>query len=310
MIRDMTMTESQSRLTGDPRGDATLRLGIPKGSLQDSTIDLFDRAGYHISLRDRSYFPEINDPDMSAVMFRAQEMSRYVEDGVIDLGITGHDWVVENGSDVHEVCELTYSKATSRPARWVLAVPEESSVRTVADLAGGIIATELVGTTRRWFDAQGVTVKKVEFSWGATEVKARLVDAIVDVTETGSSLRANKLRVIDTILESTTRLIANRAAWANAAKRAKIEDLALLLRGAIAARAKVGLKMNVERNILPKILDLLPSEKSPTVNALADETWVAVEVIIDESVERELVPQLHRAGATGIFSYPLNKVIS
>ena len=310
MIRDMTMTESQSRLTGDPRGDATLRLGIPKGSLQDSTIDLFDRAGYHISLRDRSYFPEINDPDMSAVMFRAQEMSRYVEDGVIDLGITGHDWVVENGSDVHEVCELTYSKATSRPARWVLAVPEESSVRTVADLAGGIIATELVGTTRRWFDAQGVTVKKVEFSWGATEVKARLVDAIVDVTETGSSLRANKLRVIDTILESTTRLIANRDAWANAAKRAKIEDLALLLRGAIAARAKVGLKMNVERNILPKILDLLPSEKSPTVNALADETWVAVEVIIDESVERELVPQLHRAGATGIFSYPLNKVIS
>ncbi len=289
--------------------DALLRIGLPKGSLQDSTIDLFGRAGYKVSLRDRSYFPEIDDPQLQAVMFRAQEISRYVEDGVIDLGITGYDWIMENGSDVHEVCELVYSKVSARPACWVLAVPEESDIHKPEDLAGGIIATELVQTTSRYFAEKSIPIRKVEFSWGATEVKARLVDAIVDVTETGSSLRANKLRVIDTILTSTTRLVANHEAWADPRKRQKIEDLALLLRGAINARSKVGLKMNVPRAKLDEILALLPSEKSPTVNELADPEWVAVETIVEEHVEREMVPRLSRAGATGIFSYDLMKVI-
>ncbi len=239
---------------------APLRIGIPKGSLQDATADLFRRAGYDLRINERSYFPEIDDPTIECVMFRAQEMSRYVEDGVVDLGITGHDWVMENASTVHEVCELTYSKRTSRPARWVLAVPEESDIRKTEDLAGGIIATELVNTTRRFFADRGIDVRKVEFSWGATEVKARLVDAIVDITETGSSLKANKLREIDTILVSTTRLIANVDAWADQAKRERIEDLAMLLRGAIAARKLVGLKMNVPRVKLDGILAVLPSE--------------------------------------------------
>ena len=243
-------------------------------------------------------------------MFRAQEMSRYVEDGVIDVGITGYDWIVENGSDVHEVCELAYSKSTLRAARWVLAVPEESDCRRPEDLAGGIIATELLRTTTRYFQERGIKTRKIEFSWGATEAKARLVDAIVDVTESGSSLRANKLRVIDTVLVSTTRLIASHEAWKNPDQRHKIEDLALLLRGAIVARTKVGLKMNVPRDHLADILALLPAEQSPTVNALADDQWVAVEIIVDESVERELVPPLSRAGARGIFSYSLNKVVS
>lgn len=286
-----------------------LRIGLPKGSLQDSTIDLFDRAGYTVRVRDRSYFPTVDEPQFEMVLFRAQEMSRYVEDGVLDIGITGHDWVVENGSDVHEVCELTYSKATSRPARWVLAVPEESAVNQPEDLKDGIIVTELVHTTQRYFDKRQIPVKKIEFSWGATEVKARLVDAIVDITETGSSLRANNLRVVDTIMTSTTRLIANHKAWADARKRGMIQDLALLLRGAIAARSKVGLKMNAPRARLEDILALLPAEKSPTVNALADDHWIAIEVIVDEQLERELVPRLVRAGATGIFSYNLNKVI-
>lgn len=292
-----------------PTTPNVLRIGIPKGSLQDSTVDLFTRAGYKLNISDRSYFPSIDDPQLVPIMFRAQEMSRYVEDNVIDVGITGHDWIHENESDVHEVCELEYSKATRHPVRWVLAVPEESAIKSATDLAGGIIATELVGTTRRYFQKLGVAVKKVEFSWGATEVKARLVDAIVDVTETGSSLRANKLRIVDTILTSTTRLVANHKAWADPFKRNKIEDLALLLKGAINAREKVGLKMNVPRAKLPSILAVLPAEKSPTVNQLADEQWVAVEVIVEERVERELVPQLVRAGATGIFSYSLNKVV-
>ncbi|MFA9477208.1 ATP phosphoribosyltransferase [Phycisphaerales bacterium AB-hyl4] len=286
-----------------------LRIGIPKGSLQDATVDLFDRAGYNINISSRSYFPEIDDPQLSAVMFRAQEMSRYVEDGVIDLGITGQDWIIENESDVHEVCELSYSKATAKPVRWVLAVPEESDYHKPEDLAGGIIATELINTTRRYFEQQQIAVKKVEFSWGATEVKARLVDAIVDVTETGSSLRANKLRVIDELLTSTTRLIANKQAWADPARRQKIEDLAVLLQGAIAARSKVGLKLNVPRASLEAVLAILPAEQSPTINDLADGAWVAIEVVVDERVERELVPSLRRAGATAIFSYPLNKVV-
>jgi ATP phosphoribosyltransferase len=288
--------------------DQVLRIGLPSGSLQDSTIDLFDRAGYTIRVRPRSYFPDIDDPQLACVLFRAQEISRYVEDGVIDLGITGHDWITENGSDVQEVAELVYSKSTARPTRWVLCVPEESPVRKPEDLAGGIVATELMNATRRYFADRNIDVK-VEFSWGATEVKARLIDAIVDVTETGSSIRANNLRIIDEVLTSTTRLIANHDAWKDPVKRDKMESLALLLRGAINARAKVGLKMNVPRDKLDDILGLLPSAQSPTVNPLADDQWVAVEIIVDEPAERELVPQLHRAGATGIFSYPLNKVI-
>jgi ATP phosphoribosyltransferase len=289
--------------------DALLRIGIPKGSLQDATVDLFGRAGYNITIPSRSYFPRIDDPELAAVMFRAQEISRYVEDGVIDLGITGHDWVVENGSDVHEVCELRYSRATSNPATWVLAVPEESEYQKPEDLAGGIIATELIGTTKRYFEGRKIDVKKVEFSWGATEVKARLVDAIVDITETGSSLRANKLRVIDTLLTSTTRLIANKQAWNDPKKRAKIEDLSLLLLAAIDAKSKVGLKMNVPRATLDEVLKLLPAEQSPTVNDLADKAWVAIEVVLEARIERDLCPALKRAGATAIFSYPLNKVI-
>ena len=286
-----------------------LRFGIPKGSLQQSTIELLDRAGYNISTTNRSYAPDIDDPEIECVMFRAQEMSRYVEDGVIDLGITGHDWIIENGSDVHEVCELHYSKTTDQPTRWVLAVPDESQFQKPEDLAGGIIATELVNTTRQYFERLNIPVKKVEFSWGATEVKARLVDAIVELTETGSSIRANKLRVIDTLLTSTTRLIVNHESWSQQQKKNKIENLALLLKGAIAARSKVGLKMNVPHAQLDRVLKILPSEKSPTVSQLADEGWVAVEVLLDEKVERDMVPLLHRAGATAIFSYPLNKVV-
>jgi ATP phosphoribosyltransferase len=288
---------------------ALLRVGIPKGSLQDSTVDLLDRAGYNIRVPSRSYFPEIDDDDLSAVMFRAQEMSRYVEDGVVDLGITGQDWINENGSDVVELCELVYSKATQKPVRWVLVVPEESGIDRVEDLAGGIIATELVHTTRQFFDERGVNVKKVEFSWGATEVKARLVDGIVDVTETGSSLKANNLKVLETLMHSTTKLVVNREAWDDSEKRRKVEDLATLLQGAMTARSMVGLKMNVPRVRLDTVLAELPAEKSPTVNDLADETWVAVEVIVEEQTERNLVPALRRAGATGIVSYSLNKVI-
>ncbi|MHC4294215.1 MAG: ATP phosphoribosyltransferase [Planctomycetota bacterium] len=285
-----------------------LVLGIPKGSLQESTLDLFERAGYRISVPARSYFPSIDDEQISVVLFRAQEMSRYVEDGVLDAGLTGYDWIMENGSDVTEVAELVYSKQRAVPARWVLAVPAESSVQNPADLDGGIVATELIEVTRKYFAEKALNVK-VEFSWGATEVKARLVDAIVDVTETGSSLRANKLRVIDTIMTSTTRFIANNDAMGIDWKREKIENIALLLRGAIDARAKVGLKMNVPRKNLKEVCKVLPAEKSPTVSALADEDWVALEVIVAEHVERELVPQLKRAGATAIFTYPLNKVI-
>ena len=283
-------------------------LGIPKGSLQDSTLDLFTRAGYNISISSRSYFPTIDDPQMSAMMFRAQEMSRYVEDGVLDVGLTGADWILENGSDVVEVAELVYSKQRLVPIRWVLAVPEESRITKPQDLDGGIVATELVNVTRKYFADRGLNVK-VEFSWGATEIKARLLDGIVDVTETGSSIKANKLRVIDTILTSTTRLIANREAFKIDWKREKIENMALLLRGAIDAREKVGLKMNVPRKSLDAVAALLPAEKSPTVSALADPAWVAIEVIVHEQIERDLVPQLKRAGATGIITYPLNKVI-
>ncbi len=285
-----------------------LVLGIPKGSLQDSTLSLFASAGYNIQVSSRSYFPAIDDDRISVIMFRAQEMSRYVEDGIVDVGLTGHDWVVENGSDVITVAELVYSKQKLAPARWVLCVPEESGVQNVKELEGGVIATELVNVTKKYFADKGVNVK-VEFSWGATEVKARLLDGIVDITETGSSLKANKLRVLDTIMTTATRLIANKSAMTIDWKRDKIENIAILLKGAIDAREKVGLKMNVPRSSLSAVTAILPSEKSPTVSPLADGEWVALEVIVPERIERELVPQLKRAGATGIITYPLNKVI-
>ncbi|NLW84664.1 MAG: ATP phosphoribosyltransferase [Phycisphaerae bacterium] len=285
-----------------------LKLGIPKGSLQNATFDLFEKAGFNISGFERSYFPRIDDPQIQLILLRAQEMSRYVAEGVLDAGFTGHDWIIENASDVHEVCPLQYSKATANPARWVLAVPNESDVQKPEDLAGGIVATELVNATRRYFEQKNVKVK-VEFSWGATEVKARLVNGIVELTETGSSLKANNLRIIDTILVSTTRFIANHSAWKDDFKRHKIENIAILLNAAIDARTLVGLKLNVPKHNLQAILDLLPAEKSPTVSSLADSEFVAVEILVEESVERELIPQLKRAGASGIFTYPLNKVI-
>lgn len=285
-----------------------LVLGIPKGSLQESTLDLFKRAGYRITIPARSYSLSIDDEQMAGVLFRPQEMSRYVEDGVIDFGLTGYDWIVENGSDVVEVAELVYAKQRLGPVRWVLAVPEEGPVRTVADLEGGIVATELVQVTRKYFAEKKVNVK-VEFSHGATEAKARIVDGIVDVTETGTSLRANALRIVDTVLASSTRVIANREAMKIDWKRRKIENIAMLLQGAVEARGKVGLKMNVERKNLAAITELLPAEKSPTISELADPDWVAVEVVVEEHIERELVPQLRRAGASGIITYALSKVI-
>ncbi|MCZ6546415.1 MAG: ATP phosphoribosyltransferase [Chloroflexi bacterium] len=288
-----------------------LKLGLPKGNLQDATIDLFHRAGFDIQVSSRSYFPTIDDPELSCIMFRAQEMARYTEDGVLDCAITGYDWIRETESDVHEVGEMQYSKVSSRPARWVLAVPNESEVQTPEELEGGVIATELVNTTRRFFEQRGVNVK-VEFSWGATEVKARILDAIVDVTETGSSLRANNLRIVEEILSSTPRFIANREAWADPKKREKIEAINMLLQGAIDARSKVGLKLNVPRAKLDDVLAVIGSfgEHSPTMSPLTDDDWVALDVILEERAEREAIPLLQRAGASGFVSYPLNKVIS
>ena len=289
---------------------STLRLGLPSGSLQQSTIELFGRAGYRINIAERSVFPRIDDDKLSAVFFRAQEISRYVVDNIIDCGLTGYDYVVENGNekDVIEICELTYSRASGNPYRWVLAVPDESPIRRAEDLAGKIIATELANTTRRWFAAKNINVT-VEFSWGTTEIKARLLDAIVEGTETGNSLRANNLRIVDTVLTSTTRFVANKSAWEVPWKREKMENIAMLLKGAIEARAKVGLKMNVPEDRLNEVVGFLPAEKSPTVSRLADSEWVAIEVILEEKQERELIPRLKRAGATGIITYPLNKVI-
>ncbi len=289
----------------------TLRVGLPSGSMQQSTIDLFARAGYKISMQDRSVFPRIDDDKISTILFRSQEVSRYVADGIIDCGLCGHDWVVENGNekDVVEICDLTYSRGSTNPAKWVLCVPDESPIRTPQDFAGKIIATELVNVTRRYFADRGVKDVTVEFSWGTTEVKARILDGIVDLTETGSSIRANNLRIIDTLLTSNIRFIANKEAWAVAWKREKMENIAMLLQGAIQARAKVGLKMNVPENKLAEVVGFLPAEKSPTVSRLSDKDWVAVEVILEEKQERELIPRLKRAGATGIITYPLNKVI-
>jgi ATP phosphoribosyltransferase len=285
-----------------------LKLGIPTGSLQKATIKLFEKAGFGIVEAQRSFQPRIDDEQINLTMLRAQEMSRYVAGGELDAGITGYDWIMENQSDVMEVAELPYSKATTEPTRWVLAVPDESKVKRAADLRGGIVATELVRVTQKYFTDKNIDVK-VEFSWGSTEVKARLVDAIVELTETGTSLAANNLRIIDTVITSTTQLIANKKAWNDKFKREKIENIAILLKAAIEARSKVGLKMNIKKDDLGKVIKILPAEKSPTISSLADENYIAIEVIIDDKIERTLVPALKRAGASGIITYPLNKVI-
>jgi ATP phosphoribosyltransferase len=270
----------------------TLRLGIPAGSLQEATAELFRRAGYKLTFSSRSYYPAIDDQEIECLLIRAQEMARYVQDGILDAGLTGHDWIVEHNADVEEVAELVFSKVSRRPVRWVLCVPEDSPVRTVQDLAGKRIATEAVGLTTQFLKRHGVEAR-VEFSWGATEVKPpRLADAIVEVTETGSSLRANNLRIVAEVLTSTTRFIANRASYADAWKRQKIDDLVLMLRGALAADGKVGLMMNVPRECLAKVLALLPALQNPTISSLADEQWVDVNTVLDESVVRHIIPRL------------------
>jgi ATP phosphoribosyltransferase len=301
------MTEND-RMKSQPK-TPMLRMGLPKGSLQSATLEKMAKAGFHITISSRSYVPYVDDDELEVRLIRAQEVSRYVEHGYLDCGITGHDWIVENGSDIHEIGEFIFSKATRQPARWVLAVPEESSIKAIQDLEGKRIATEVVQLTHRFLEQHGVKAA-VEFSWGATEVKAHeLVDAIVELTETGASLRANKLRIVATLLESTPRLIANHKAWLDPWKRNKLEKLALLLKGALEAESKVGLKMNIAQKDLAKLLQSLPALRNPTVSSLSLSGWVAVETVIDEHVVRELLPQLKAAGAEGIIEYPLNKVI-
>ncbi|HTT21489.1 MAG TPA: ATP phosphoribosyltransferase [Candidatus Sulfotelmatobacter sp.] len=286
-----------------------LKLGIPKGSLQDATIELFARAGWKITLGSRSYVPAIDDAEIECLMVRAQEMARYVETGALDVGITGHDWVVETGADVEELAELVYAKQRLARVRWVLAVPEDSAIREAADLNGKIIATEVVRITEGYLARFGVKAR-VEFSWGATEVKVpRLADAIVEVTETGSSLRANRLRIVDTVLESATVFIANKNAIADGWKREKAENLILMLKGAIAAASRVGLLLNVMREDLPGVLEVLPALKKPTISALSDPDWVALNTIIEEAVVRQILPKLKAAKAQGIVEYPLNKIV-
>src|SRR6266852_943450 len=286
-----------------------LRLGIPAGSLQEATGDLFRKSGYKLTFSGRSYYPAIDDPEIHCTLIRAQEMPRYVQDGSLDCGLTGHDWVLENDAKVVELAELIFSKVSKRPVRWVLAVPNDSAVQTVRDLAGKRIATEVVNLTRRWLGQQGVEAH-VEFSWGATEVKPpRLADAIVEVTETGSSLRANNLRIIAELLQSTTRFISNERAYADRWKKQKMDDLILMLQGAMAAEGKVGLMMNVRNADLPAVLRIRPALHTPTISSLSDPEWVDVNTIIDENVVRHIVPQLKQAGARGIVEYPLNKII-
>ncbi|WP_347488158.1 ATP phosphoribosyltransferase [Desulfoscipio sp. XC116] len=288
---------------------AKLRLGLPKGSLQESTFQLFKRAGFHISVRSRSYYPSIDDPEIEVILMRAQEIPRYVNEGVLDAGLSGLDWILENEADVVEVADLAYSKQTTNPIRVVMAVAENSGIKTVKDLEGKRVATELVRLTRNYLVKNGVSAS-VEFSYGATEVKVpHLVDAIVDITETGSSLRANKLTVIDTILVSTTRLHANHKAWDDPFKREKLQNLAVLLLGALRADSKVGLKMNLPKDKLDDILDILPAMKHPTVSQLINSDWVALEAVLDEQQVRDLIPALRRGGAQDIIEYPLNKVI-
>ncbi|MBS0204272.1 MAG: ATP phosphoribosyltransferase [Planctomycetes bacterium] len=289
--------------------DKSLKLGIPAGSLQESTAELFKKAGYTIKFSSRSYYPEIDDPEVECMLIRAQEMARYVEQGVLDAGITGYDWILENNAQVHEVCELMFSKVSRRPVRWVLCVPNDSPVKSVKDLAGKRIATEVVGLTRQYLAQHGVEAN-VEFSWGATEVKPpKLADAIVEVTETGSSLRANNLRIVDEILQSTTRLISNKASWQDAWKREKLENISLMLKSCLAAEGKVGLLMNVRRVDLATVLQQLPALQKPTVASLSDPDWVDVNTIVDESYVRMIVPRLKAAGAMGIVEYPINKII-
>ena len=288
-----------------------LKIGFPSGSLQESTFDLFVRAGYRVRLAPRSYVPDIDDPQLAGLMFRAQEIAQYVVRGVVDVGLTGRDWILESEAEVIEIGELTYSKSTARPLRWVIAVPEDSPIQCVEDLAGCRIASELIGVTRRFLQDRGVEAE-VEFSWGATEVKAGipgLVDAVVEATETGTSLKANRLRIVDTVCESTPRLIANKAAWADSWKREKAENLLMLLKGALEAEHKVGLKMNVPRAQLDRVIARLPALHTPTVSSQMDDEWVALEIVADERVVRELIPPLKRLGAEGIIEYPLNKVV-
>ena len=280
-----------------------LKLGIPAGSLQEATGDLFRKAGYQITFASRSYYPSIDDPEIQCTLIRAQEMPRYVQDGSLDCGLTGHDWILENEADVKEVAELVFSKVSRRPVRWVLAVPNDSPVQSVKDLQGKRIATEVVSLTRRWLKQHGVEAH-VEFSWGATEVKPpRLADAIVEVTETGSSLRANNLRIVAELMQSTTRFIANHAAYADPWKRQKIDDLVLMLQGAMAAEGKVALMMNVPKAALPAILAILPALQKPTISSLSDPDWVDVITILDENIVRHIAPQLKQAGARGIVEY-------
>ncbi len=289
--------------------DRVLRLGIPAGSLQESTAALFSRAGYNIKFASRSYFPTVDDPEIECMLIRAQEMARYVENGILDAGITGYDWVLETNADVHEVCELVFSKVSRRPVRWVLCVPEDSPIRTVQDLQGKRIATEAVGLTTRFLAKHGVTAQ-VEFSWGATEVKPpRLADAIVEVTETGSSLRANNLRIMDEVLQSTTRFVANRQAYQDTWLKNKIDNIALMLQSCLEAEGKVGLMMNVHRDQLESVVKILPALQTPTVSHLSDPDWVAVNTIVDENVVRTTIPQLKQAGARGIVEYPISKII-
>lgn len=287
-----------------------LRLGLPKGSLQETTIEMFRKAGYKISVRSRSYYPSIDDPEIECILIRAQEMARYVGEGILDVGLTGYDWIMESGVEVKEVAELVYGKVGRKPLRWVVAVPQDSPIQSPQDLEGKRIATEAVGMTQRYLEEHGV-IASVEFSWGATEVKPpRLADAIVEITETGSSLKANNLRILDTVCITTTRLIANTQSWEESWKRDKIERLALLLKAVLSAEKKVGLMLNVGEENLKKVLSLLPALHNPTVAPLADDNWYALTTVIDETVVRDIIPQLIAAGAEGIVEYALNKVVN
>lgn len=287
----------------------TLKLGIPKGSLQDATVELFRKAGFKVIISGRSYYPTIDDPNIELTLLRAQEMARYVEQGMLDAGLTGYDWVIENGADVEVIADLVYSKTGSGKARWVLAVPQDSPIQSVKDLGGKRIATEAVNLAKRYLSDHGVEAL-VEFSWGATEVKPpQLADAIVEITETGSSLRANNLRIVDTVLETNTKLIANKQAWKVPEIRRKLEQIAMLLEGAIAAQDKVGLMINVRRADLDAVLGLLPALQKPTVSTLTDDDWLDVIVVLNEKEARDLIPELKRIGAEGIVEFPLNKVI-
>ncbi len=286
-----------------------LRLGLPKGSLQEATLKLFRKAGYHVAVSGRSYYPIFDDVEIESMLIRAQEMARYVENGIIDCGLTGYDWIMEQNADIKEVAELTYAKEGLKPVRWVVAVPNDSKIKTIKDLNGKRIATELVGFTKRYLKTNKIKAD-VDFSWGATEVKPpHLADAIVELTETGSSLRANNLRIVETILQSSTRFISNKKAWQDRWKQQKMENLVMLLKGALAAEEKVGMKMNVKQSDLKRLLTILPAMHSPTISALSDKGWYDLDVVIDERTVRELIPKLKKAGASGIVEYRLNKVI-